>query len=85
MANDIAHIFNTRYLGLKPNDNASRIGLWNELVTHHKELESLGAIESFNASNITVEQGEDKKTVIVTDYITPTNAMEQLYMTVIVQ
>ncbi|MCK5130159.1 MAG: phage tail sheath family protein, partial [Clostridiales bacterium] len=85
IANDIAFLFNTKYLGLKPNDNSSRISLWNELVTHHRELETMGAIEGFSADNITVTKGDDKNAVVVTDYITPTNAMEQLYMTVVVQ
>jgi len=85
VANDIADLFNTKYLGLKPNDDASRIGLWGDIVKHHRELENLGAIENFNAANVEVKQGEDKKSVVVTDYITTTNAMEQLYMTVVVQ
>lgn len=39
----------------------------------------------FSSSNVTVEIGDTKKSVLVTDYVTPVNAMEQLYMTVIVQ
>ena len=31
------------------------------------------------------EKGDTKKSVVVTDYVTPVNAMEQLYMTVYVQ
>lgn len=37
------------------------------------------------AKNVTVEKGDTKKSVVVTDYVTPVNAMEQLYMTVYVQ
>ena len=32
-----------------------------------------------------VEKGDLKKSVVVTDYVTPVNAMEQLYMTVVVE
>ena len=85
IANDIAGIFNTKYLGLKPNDGDSRISFWNDIVTHHRELETLGAIEDFSADNVTISQGADKKSVVVQDAVTPSNAMEQLYMTVIVQ
>lgn len=85
IGNDIAVIFNTKYLGKVPNDNAGRISLWNDIVKHHEELQTIRAIENFTSDNVTVEQGDSKKAVVVTDYVTPVNAMEQLYMTVIVQ
>jgi hypothetical protein len=85
IANDIAFLFNSKYLGKVPNDAAGRISLWNDIVKHHQALEALRAIEGFQPDTLTVEQGESKKAVVVTDYVTPVNAMAQLYMTVIVQ
>ena len=85
IGNDIALLFNTKYLGKVPNDNAGRISLWNDIVTHHNQLQTLRAIENFSGENVTVEQGDTKKAVVITDYVTPVNAMEQLFMTVIVQ
>jgi len=37
------------------------------------------------SDNVTVAQGDTKKAVVVTDYVTPVNAMAQLYQTVYVQ
>ena len=85
IGNDIAALFNRKYLGKVPNDEAGRISLWNDIVKHHEQLQSIRAIEGFSSSNVTVEIGDTKKSVLVTDYVTPVNAMEQLYMTVIVQ
>lgn len=85
IGNDIANLFNTKYLGKVPNDAAGRISLWNDIVKHHQELETLRAIEDFKPDTLTVAQGDTKKAVVVTDYVTPVNAMAQLYMTVIVQ
>lgn len=85
VGNDIAVLFNEHYLGKMPNDEASRIGLWSDIVTHHKQLESLRAIENFESEHVTVEKGEDKKSVIVTDIVTPVCAMTKLYMTVVVE
>lgn len=85
IGNDIAALFNTKYLGEIPNDNAGRMALWSDIVTHHRELESLRAIENFDPANVTVEKGNTKKSVVVTDVIEPVNAMGQLYMTVIVE
>ena len=85
IANDIAKMFNTKYLGKIANNKSGRISLWGEIVKHHRELESLGAIENFDSSLLTVEQGANKKSVVVNDVVTVVNSMAQLYMTVIVQ
>ena len=85
IGNDIASLFNTKYLGKVPNDNAGRISLWNDIVKHHQELETIRAIENFEPERLTVAKGDSKKAVVVTDYVTPVNAMSQLYMTVIVE
>ena len=85
VGNDIAALFNEHYLGKVPNDESSRIGLWSDIVTHHKKLESLRAIENFESEHVVVEKGEGKKSVIVTDTITPVCAMTKLYMTVVVE
>ena len=85
IANDIAKLFNTKYLGRIPNNVAGRMSLWADIVAHHKELERLQAIENFDAEQLIVEQGNHKKSVVVHDVVIPVNAMAQLYMTVIVQ
>ena len=84
IAMDIARIFNTKYIGQIPNDQSGRISLWNDIVNHHQQLEAIGAIENFDSSNVVVEQGNDKKSVVVSDNVTVMNSMEKLYMTVIV-
>ena len=85
IANDIAKLFNTKYLGKIPNNASGRVSLWADIVAHHRELEELQAIENFDSTLVTVEQGKTKKSVVVTDVITVVNAMSQLYMTVVVQ
>ena len=85
IGNDIAVLFNSKYLGKMPNDAAGRISFWNDIVKHHEQLQTIRAIENFTSDSVTVEQGDTKKSVLVTDYVAPVNAMEQLYMAVIVQ
>ena len=84
IANDIALLFGKKYLGSVPNDGAGRISLWNDIVSHHQKLQSIRALEDFTPEDITVEKGETKKSVFVSDSVTPVNAMEQLYMMVYV-
>lgn len=85
IANDIAKLFNTKYLGKIPNNASGRVSLWADIVKHHKELERLQAIENFDPTLLTVVQGDTKKSVVVNDVVTVVNAMAQLYMTVVVQ
>lgn len=83
IANDIAVLFNTKYLGVIPNDASGRISLWSDIVKHHEKLQELKAIENFSDKDVVVEQGDSKKSVVVSDKITVVNTMAQLYMTVI--
>lgn len=84
IANDIAVLFNTKFLGIIPNNNAGRITLWNEIVKHHQDLQILQAIENFMPEDVTVMEGNEKKSVVVNDAVTIVNAMAKLYMTCVV-
>ena len=85
IANDIAVLFNTKYLGSIQNNESGRVSLWSDIVKHHKELSDIGAIENFKEGDVSVVQGSTKKSVVVSDVVTIINSMEQLYMTVTVQ
>jgi hypothetical protein len=85
VANDIAVLFNTRYIGKVQNNEAGRIAFWNDLVTYNQELQTIQAVENVKAEEIVVEKGNDKKSVVVKNPITPVCTMSKLYMTVIVQ
>lgn len=84
IANDIASIFNTQFLGIIPNDDAGRISLWNEITRHHQELQRIRAIENFLPEEVTVSQGSTKKDVVVNDAVQVVNSMEKLYMTCVI-
>jgi hypothetical protein len=85
IANDIARLFNTKYLGKIANTASGRVSLWGDIVAHHRDLEAIGAIENFSSTNLTVAMGANKKSVVINDLITVTNAMAQMYMTIVVQ
>lgn len=85
IGNDIASLFQRKYLGKIANDDAGRISFWNDLDTYFKKLQTMRAIENFNSKDIVVEQGESKKSVVTTCSVIPVSAMEQLYMTCVIQ
>lgn len=84
IGNDIASMFNKKYIGKIRNNQSGRMSFWSDIVKHHRELERLEAIEEFSESDVVVEQGETKRSVVVSDTVRVVDAMEQLYMTVVV-
>lgn len=84
IGNDVAVLFNTKYLGQIPNDNAGRISFWSDVVSIHEKLLTLRAIEGFVSDDVKVSRGESKKAVVCDAAVTPVNAMSKLYMTVTV-
>lgn len=84
VANDDAVLFNTKYLGNVPNDEAGRISFWTDIVKHREQMQNIRAIEEFNDKDVTVEQGDSKKSIVVNGAIKPINAMTKLYMTTVV-
>lgn len=85
IGNDIASIFNSKYLGKVQNNYAGRIAFWNDIVDFYSKLQKIEAITDFVSDDVVVEQGDDKESVVVTTYVTPVQSMEKLYMTVIVR
>jgi hypothetical protein len=83
--NDFAVLFNTKYLGTVPNDAAGRISLWTDIVKHHENMQTIRAIENFSDKDVTVEQGDTKKSVVVYDAIEPVGTMTRLYMTTVIR
>ena len=80
IGNDIAVLFNTKYLGVVPNDAAGRVSLWSDIVKHHEQLQDIRAIEDFSDGDVKVTQGATKKSVVVEDSVTVVSAMGKLYM-----
>lgn len=84
IGNDDAVLFNTKYLGVVPNTASGRMSLWSDLVKIRQALQDAGAITNFADSDVSVEQGNAKKSVVSTSTIEVVNAMSKLYMTVTV-
>ena len=86
IANDVAVLFNTRYVGIVPNDASGRATLWNDIVKLIQQLETLRAVEDFDPDTVSVDIGDRKGSVLLTiDGLNIVNAMSQLYMSVIIQ
>lgn len=85
IASDVASVFNSKYLGKIANNEAGRTSLWSDIIALFKDYQTLQAIENFEDSDISVEIGNDKKSVTINTNVQVINAMEKLYMTVVVE
>lgn len=85
LGNDDAVLFNTKYLGVVPNKASGRTSLWSDLVKIRQQLQELGAIENFADSDVTVEQGDTKKSVVAGSVIEVVVNMGKLYLTNVIK
>ena len=77
-------MFGEKYIGKVANDASGRTSLWSDVVKIHQALENINAIEDFDSNDIVVEQGDAKKSVLVSGTITVANTMTKLYMCTVV-
>ena len=86
IANDIAVLFNERYVGVTPNDASGRSALWGDIIHYMKQLEDIRAVENYDPGTVSCEQGDGKKAVLVAvNGLNVVNTMSQLYMNVVIQ
>ena len=86
IANDITVLFTNRYLGIVQNDATGRASLWNDIVCYLREMQRLRAVENLDPEKVTVERGNEKRSVLITvSDLNVTVAMEQLYMAVVIE
>lgn len=84
IAIDIGSIFSKKYIGKIKNNDSGRVSLWGDIVSHHNELQAMGAIDEFKSEDVIVAQGDDKRSIAITDSITLVGFAEKLYMTVVI-
>lgn len=85
IANDVAVLFATRYLGTVPNDDAGRTSLWNDVCKILQQLNTIRAIEGFTTDAVRMAPGDTKKAVLcVLEGVNVVNVMGQLYMSAVI-
>ena len=82
IANTVRETWENNFIGQVTNDATGRDLLKATLAEYLTTLMASGAIQNFVVDDITIAQGTDKDSVVVTLAVTPTDAMEKLYMEV---
>lgn len=76
-----AALFNEHYIGVYINNDVARSKLRNDLVDIRTELATIGAIAGYTGDEMTIAQGVDDVSVVMTDSVTIAATMEKLYIT----
>ena len=85
IATDTENTFERTYLG-KVGNNASGRDLFKaDRIAYLTTLQNRNIIQSFKNTDITVEAGNDVDSIVVNLAVTPVDAMEKLYMTMVVR
>lgn len=82
---DVANLFNTRYLGIVPNDDDGRTSLQCAIIDLMNGYAQQRAIDPVSEADVRVEMGVEKTAVVVYAALAIFGVMEKLYMTVTVQ
>ncbi len=82
IANDIATIFESNYVGKVNNNADGRALLKAALVDYFNTLQNMSAIQNFEADDITVATGIDSDAVVVSAAVQPVDSVEKIYITV---
>ena len=79
--NNIADLFNTRYIGKVINSETGRAHLRQDIAAIQDKLVQAGVIQ-YEGTDLTVALGPDKGDVVISDIITVNAAMIRLYVTI---
>lgn len=86
LANDTKRIFEQYYIGKVDNNADGRALFRKEIVTYIDTLVGIGAVQNFDAqTDVTVRQGDTADDVYVELHVKPVDAIEKIYMRVLVR
>lgn len=84
ICDNTSQTFINSFLGKVSNNERGRDLFKANRVTYLQQLQDNNIIQNFNPSDITVKPGEDSDSILVNLAVTPVDAMEKLYMTIVV-
>lgn len=82
IANDITKIFEAGYVGKVNNNADGRSLLKASLVDYFTALQNMGAVQDFEAGDVTVSAGMDSDAVVIGAAVQPVDSVEKIYITV---
>ena len=85
IANTIKANFASNFIGRVSNNEEGRNIFRASVIEYMDSLQRIGAVENFDAGDVLVHAGNHKDSVVAELRVQPTDAMEKLYMNVVVE
>lgn len=85
ISTETANVFNTYFLGKRPNNDTGRAELKNQLLKIREHYQQINAIDEYDSSQLVIMQGQKLNEVIGRDGIRPLQAMDTLYFQITYQ
>lgn len=85
IANNTKRAFEDYFIGKVDNNVDGRELFKANRITYLNELQVAGAIQNFKADDVVVEPGIEKDSIIMNFNVQPVDALEKLYLKVVVQ
>lgn len=82
IANDIYAQFSENFIGVVNNNAAGQARFKSAIVGYLQQIQANQGIQNFEADDVTVAQGNDIDSIVVTVAIQPVDSVEKIYMTV---
>ncbi len=80
--NDITQIFESNYVGKVNNNTDGRSLLRSTLIEYYNALQAMGAIQNFDAEDVTVNAGTASDAVVIECFIQPVDSVEKIYISI---
>ncbi|MGL4875177.1 MAG: phage tail sheath family protein [Clostridium sp.] len=83
--NFVKETFEKTYIGKISNNEEGRTSFKSDIISYMNEMARIGAIEEFVSEDINISKGDEIDSVVVQVGVQPIDAMEKLYMDILVK
>jgi len=86
LGNDYMRVFSQSFIGKVPNNDDGRNLFKSEIISITNQYQNIGAVQNFNPdTDLEVLPGFEGDSVVVNQWVQPTDSVEKIYMTVTVR
>ena len=82
---DASEIWGTEFIGKVPNTADGRLAFWSRIISLLNAYLGIGAIEDYDKDEVTIAEGTQRGSVVMTIPVKVATMLEKAYVTIVVQ
>ena len=82
---DASEIWGTDFIGKVPNTADGRLAFWSRIISLLNDYLGIGAIEDYDKDEVTIAEGTQRGSVVMTIPVKVATMLEKAYVTIVVQ